>query len=351
MIQERDGNDNVIANNIWDGNIGGLEARVVYDINTPANPPQKYFYHYDGSGNVTAVTDDSQSTVASYNYDAYGNQLNASGAYALQNSWRFSTKYYDDGSGMYYYGYRFYSPGLGRWINRDPLRESGSLNVYAFGLNSPINGYDPYGLDWVTNVSNFSAGAGDALTLGATKYGRKWLGNGLGVGDANESVDYCSGWYAGGEVTGTGIGLAMGGAGLVKGSAGLAVEGAEAINNGSQGIRVAIGAGESSDSMQIVREIQHGEKAADLIQELKELTYTTDNEHAIVELSSGERAIVSGGEKGIEFGDQITRLFAHTHPYHLGATGPLAADVNALQQLGQRSSYLLEHGEITKFFR
>jgi RHS repeat-associated protein len=122
-----------------DGNIGGLEARVVYDPVNPTNPPQKYFYHYDGSGNVTAVTDDSQQTVAQYNYDAYGNLLNSSGAYASQNPWRFSTKYNDDGSGLYYYGYRFYSPGLGRWINRDPIAESGGLNLYGMTGNDPIN--------------------------------------------------------------------------------------------------------------------------------------------------------------------------------------------------------------------
>ncbi|MEO6907155.1 MAG: hypothetical protein ABI210_04620, partial [Abditibacteriaceae bacterium] len=96
VIQERDGSDNVTAMNVWDGNIGGLEARIVYDVVTPTNPPQKYFYHYDGSGNVAAVTDASQATVAQYEYDAYGNTINSSGAYASQNPWRFSTKYYDD---------------------------------------------------------------------------------------------------------------------------------------------------------------------------------------------------------------------------------------------------------------
>ena len=146
VIQERDGDDNVVANNIWDGNIGGLEARIVYDINTPTNPPQKYFYHYDGSGNVTAVTDDSQATVATYDYDAYGNLLNSSGTYASQNPWRFSTKYYDDGSGLYYYGYRFYSPGLGKWINRDPIGENGGVNLYGFVYNEPSNYVDDFGM-------------------------------------------------------------------------------------------------------------------------------------------------------------------------------------------------------------
>jgi RHS repeat-associated protein len=146
VIQERDGDDNIVATDIWDGNTGGLGARIVNDIVNPQNPPQKYFYHYDGSGNVTAVTDDSQQTVATYDYDAYGNLLNSSGAYASQNPWRFSTKYYDDGNGLYYYGYRFYSPGLGKWINRDPIEEDGGYNLYHFVANSPSNYGDRYGL-------------------------------------------------------------------------------------------------------------------------------------------------------------------------------------------------------------
>jgi RHS repeat-associated protein len=30
-------------------------------------------------------------------------------------------------SGVHYYGYRYYSPELGRWVNRDPIREEGSI--------------------------------------------------------------------------------------------------------------------------------------------------------------------------------------------------------------------------------
>jgi len=51
---------------------------------------------------------------------------------------------------VYYYGYRYYSPELGRWISRDPIEEKGGLNVYAF-VNNSLNGIDYLGnsiLDW-----------------------------------------------------------------------------------------------------------------------------------------------------------------------------------------------------------
>jgi RHS repeat-associated protein len=60
--------------------------------------------------------------------------------------YRYSTKEIHHASGMYDYGFRFYSPGLGRWINRDPIREQGGANMYAFSGNTPLNAMDANGL-------------------------------------------------------------------------------------------------------------------------------------------------------------------------------------------------------------
>ena len=43
-------------------------------------------------------------------------------------------------------GYRYYSPELGRWVNRDPIEEEGGLNVYSFIHNSPVISIDSHGL-------------------------------------------------------------------------------------------------------------------------------------------------------------------------------------------------------------
>jgi RHS repeat-associated protein len=43
-------------------------------------------------------------------------------------------------------GYRFYSPGLGRWINRDPIGEEGGLLLYNGMANDPVNRVDYHGL-------------------------------------------------------------------------------------------------------------------------------------------------------------------------------------------------------------
>lgn len=107
----------------------------------------------------------------------------------------------------------------------------------------------------------------------------------------------------------------------------------------------------SDKALNVVRNINKGEKIVNITNELKSLTYETGNEQALVKLQNGTRAIISGSEKGINFStNQITKLFAHTHPFGTGASVPSNADFNALSQLGQKSSYLLVDGEIIKFF-
>jgi len=86
------------------------------------------------------------SIVAQYAYDAFGNTTQKSGVKADELKMRFSTKYFDDESGLYYFGHRFYSPRIARWLTRDPIEERGGLNLYAYCGNDSMNNVDPYGL-------------------------------------------------------------------------------------------------------------------------------------------------------------------------------------------------------------
>ena len=94
------------------------------------------------------------------------------------------------------------------------------------------------------------------------------------------------------------------------------------------GIRLATGMGHNSAPMQIERAIARGEQVADLVDETKRLTFTSGNEHAIVKLADGRRVIVSGGPGGIDLpSESVTRVFGHSHPYHLPPTGPSPSDL------------------------
>ena len=115
------------------GGVGGLLYLMVA---SSSSQPELYIPCYDNNGNVTRYLDANGSTVAEYAYDAFGNAIDKSGPLADFFRHRFSTKYLDSETGLYYYGYRFYHPFLMRWLNRDPLEEEGGMNLYGFCKNA-----------------------------------------------------------------------------------------------------------------------------------------------------------------------------------------------------------------------
>ena len=161
------------------GGIGGLVA--VYDTNgtttgqNPTEDDKTYVYLYDANGNVGQLVDwtdipdweskqltsaqawHADRLVARYEYDPYGNVVGPdtdsdgdwtddAGPYATVNTFRFSTKQWDDETALGYWVFRYYSPTLGRWISRDPIEESGGVGVYSYVANVPVSQIDSYGL-------------------------------------------------------------------------------------------------------------------------------------------------------------------------------------------------------------
>ncbi len=96
----------------------------------------------DALGSTLALTDPSGNTLASYTYEPFGNTT-ATGSSA--STYQFTGRE-NDGTGVYYYRARYYSPTLQRFMSEDPLGMLGSgPNLYAYVSNSPINGTDPEG--------------------------------------------------------------------------------------------------------------------------------------------------------------------------------------------------------------
>jgi RHS repeat-associated protein len=125
------------------GGVGGLLCWIEGRDGSPSRP---FFPSYDANGNITDLVDTNGTVVAHYEYDPYGNTIAKSGDQADTNPFRFSSKYWDGETGFYYYGYRFYSPDLGRFLNRDPIGEMGGIGLLGYVENQTTDRIDILGL-------------------------------------------------------------------------------------------------------------------------------------------------------------------------------------------------------------
>jgi RHS repeat-associated protein len=153
LVAEVDGTNGLVRSYVWGtdvsgsqqgaGGVGGLLSMTVHQGPLAGT----YLYSYDGNGNVAALVNATDGSVAaSYEYGPFGELIRATGPLAFVNPFRFSTKYQDDETGLLYYGYRYYDPSTGRWLSRDPIGERGGLNRYVLVGDDPINDFDVLGL-------------------------------------------------------------------------------------------------------------------------------------------------------------------------------------------------------------
>jgi RHS repeat-associated protein len=93
---------------------------------------------------VIALADDSGAARTVYAYDPFGS-VTVSGE-ASDNTFQYTGRE-NDGTGLYYYRARYYSPELQRFISRDPIGLSGGdVNFYRYVGNDPVKFRDSLGL-------------------------------------------------------------------------------------------------------------------------------------------------------------------------------------------------------------
>jgi RHS repeat-associated protein len=140
---------------------------------------ETYYYHADGLGSITALTDRQGQVVQKYEYDSFGNLKEGLGF--IDQPYTYTGREWDKETGLYYYRARYYDPTIGRFINRDPIGILGNIynnqynvsfdqyvssvqNTYAYTENNPVNYIDPSGL-WSLSVGVYY-GYGGTVTFG-----------------------------------------------------------------------------------------------------------------------------------------------------------------------------------------
>jgi RHS repeat-associated protein len=110
---------------------------------------------------VLQVFNSSNTIVAEYTYDSWGNILSATGTQASINPFRYRGYYYDEETGFYYLQSRYYDPEVGRFINADALVSTGQgiigFNMFVYCLNNPVNMVDYTGClpQWMEDAWNW----------------------------------------------------------------------------------------------------------------------------------------------------------------------------------------------------
>ncbi len=108
------------------------KTQVHYYINDHLGTPQKAFRR---NGKVTWKAQAS----------AFGETVVWDGS-ELRNNLRFPGQYFDAETGLHYNYFRDYAPGLGRYVESDPIGLLGGVNTYLYSFANPIILFDIFGL-------------------------------------------------------------------------------------------------------------------------------------------------------------------------------------------------------------
>ena len=114
---------------------------------------QTYYYVLNLQGDVVKlihyIPGFEYESVATYEYDAWGNIVSSSGRLAEINPLRYRGYYYDSETGFYYLQSRYYDPENHRFINADSYASTGQgflgVNMFAYCNNLPVILHDSNG--------------------------------------------------------------------------------------------------------------------------------------------------------------------------------------------------------------
>ena len=126
---------------------GAISANYVRTLNIDEplarlTPNTTRFYQLDALGSVIGLTDEAGVLKTQYTYDPFGNvTVSVEGS---DNPFQYTGRE-NDGTGLYYYRARYYSPELQRFISEDPIGFVGGINFYSYVQGNPISHRDPKG--------------------------------------------------------------------------------------------------------------------------------------------------------------------------------------------------------------
>jgi RHS repeat-associated protein len=134
-------------------NTGALIAETIWldDLPVGTSGAALSYVHPDHLGTPRMITRSNDNAILWRwdNTDPFGNSqpdTNPSGLGTFAYNLRFPGQYFDQETGTHFNWMRDYDPGIGRYIESDPIGLKGGINTFAYATGSPLRFVDPRGL-------------------------------------------------------------------------------------------------------------------------------------------------------------------------------------------------------------
>ena len=149
-------NDDYVNGQGFCCNDGSLEAaqakamtRSAIDGNFKPNDDyerMQFYYHPDHLGSSSYITNLDGEVSQHIEYVPFGEVFIEERNNTWNTPYLFNAKEFDEETGMYYYGARYYEPRLSLWMTVDPMEENlPSSSTYSYAANNPIRFIDMEG--------------------------------------------------------------------------------------------------------------------------------------------------------------------------------------------------------------
>jgi len=165
-VEERDAGGEVLRRYVYG-------ARYLDELVAKSESGSLTFYLQDSNYNVVALANSSGSVVERYWYEPYGTVTFTEGSGTERTSnilnpdLLFQGQRRDPETGLYYFRNRYYSPALGRFVQRDPAEYKDGMSLYQFEMLCVLINLDPMGFG--PTLDEIKAGAAGGLeSIGKT---------------------------------------------------------------------------------------------------------------------------------------------------------------------------------------
>ena len=172
----------------------------------------QFYYHPDHLGSSSYITNLDGEVSQHIEYVPFGEVFIEERNNTWNTPYLFNAKEFDEETGMYYYGARYYEPRLSLWMSVDPQWERfPHMSSYSYSFNNPIKFIDNEGHEPITAVV-------DAMTAFVVEAGLDFVGNlvlkNMSPQQALNSINWGS--ATGAAIQSYAISLVISGAGSVK---------------------------------------------------------------------------------------------------------------------------------------